>query len=201
MSTSLKVVSIAAVFCASLRRRAMVWRSRVMRTRSSRAGRRAPRRRAPRPARARGPAGARRRRPSTAVSASPLVTRPSLPVPATRAGSTSGLGQRLARRRRRRPGGRLPVPVRGFAQPDGGGAGGDRSRGAALVVGRTGIGRAFAGRACRRRHWRSIEPSTAPTPTVAPSLTAIASMHAGGRRRHFQRDLVGLQLDQRLVGR
>ena len=37
MSTSLNVVSIAAVFCASLRRRAMVWRSRVMRTRSSRA--------------------------------------------------------------------------------------------------------------------------------------------------------------------
>ena len=37
MSTSLKVVSMAAVFCASLRRRAMVWRSRDMRTRSSRA--------------------------------------------------------------------------------------------------------------------------------------------------------------------
>ena len=37
MSTSLKVVSIAAVFCASLRRRAMVWRSRVIGTRSSRA--------------------------------------------------------------------------------------------------------------------------------------------------------------------
>ena len=37
MSTSLKVVSIAAVFCASFRRRAMVWRSRVIGTRSSRA--------------------------------------------------------------------------------------------------------------------------------------------------------------------
>ena len=37
MSTSLKVVSIAAVFCASLSRRAMVWRSLVRRTRSSRA--------------------------------------------------------------------------------------------------------------------------------------------------------------------
>ena len=37
MSTSLNVVSMAAVFCASLRRRAMVWRRRVMRTRSSRA--------------------------------------------------------------------------------------------------------------------------------------------------------------------
>ncbi len=38
MSTSLKVVSMAAVFCASLRRRAMVWRSRVIFTRSSRDG-------------------------------------------------------------------------------------------------------------------------------------------------------------------
>ena len=36
MSTSLKVVSMAAMFCASLRRRAMVWRSRDIRTRSSR---------------------------------------------------------------------------------------------------------------------------------------------------------------------
>src|SRR5277367_6378917 len=36
MSTSLKVVSIAAVFCASLSRRAMVWRNLVRRTRSSR---------------------------------------------------------------------------------------------------------------------------------------------------------------------
>ena len=37
MSTSLKVVSMAAVFCASFSRRAMVWRSRVIFTRSSRA--------------------------------------------------------------------------------------------------------------------------------------------------------------------
>src|SRR5690606_34821315 len=36
MSTSLKVVSWAAVFCDSFRRRAMVWRSRVILTRSSR---------------------------------------------------------------------------------------------------------------------------------------------------------------------
>src|SRR3954451_17025982 len=36
MSTSLKVVSMAAVFCASFSRRAMVWRSRVIFTRSSR---------------------------------------------------------------------------------------------------------------------------------------------------------------------
>ena len=36
MSTSLKVVSMAAVFCASFSRRAMVWRRRVIRTRCSR---------------------------------------------------------------------------------------------------------------------------------------------------------------------
>ena len=36
MSTSLKVVSMAAVFWASFRRRAMAWRSRVIFTRSSR---------------------------------------------------------------------------------------------------------------------------------------------------------------------
>ncbi len=36
-STSLKVVSMAAVFCASFSRRAMVWRSRVIFTRFSRA--------------------------------------------------------------------------------------------------------------------------------------------------------------------
>src|ERR1700748_1202283 len=36
MSTSLKVVSMAAVFCASFRRRATVWRRRVIFTRSSR---------------------------------------------------------------------------------------------------------------------------------------------------------------------
>jgi hypothetical protein len=37
MSTSLNVVSMAAVFCASFSRRAMVWRRRDRRTRSSRA--------------------------------------------------------------------------------------------------------------------------------------------------------------------
>ena len=36
MSTSLKVVSMAAAFWASFSRRAMVWRRRVIRTRSSR---------------------------------------------------------------------------------------------------------------------------------------------------------------------
>ena len=76
MSTSLKVVSMAAVFCASLRRLAMVRRSRVMRTRSSRS------------ARERGPAGTAGLAAGAvgagiderAAITSALVARPSLPV-------------------------------------------------------------------------------------------------------------------------
>ncbi len=87
MSTSLKVVSMAAVFCASLRRRAMVWRSRVIRTRSSRAASSAGDGARTCTAAAGcaigiGAAAAR----SIAASMSPLETRPSLPVPGTVAG-------------------------------------------------------------------------------------------------------------------
>ena len=46
-----------------------------------------------------------------------------------------------------------------------------------------------------------IWPSSAPTATVSPSLAAISAEHAGGRRRHLDRHLVGLELDQRLVDR
>ncbi len=76
MSTSLKVVSMAAVFCASFRRWAMVRRSRVILTRSSPGC-------ASRGARAAGAAvgeaAGRERKSST----SPLVIRPSLPVPSS----------------------------------------------------------------------------------------------------------------------
>src|ERR1700733_13242047 len=74
MSTSLKVVSIAAVFCASFSLAAMVRRSRVMRTRCSRGSSV----RGPRAVGAGVAAGAGRLRNS---STSPLVMRPSLPVP------------------------------------------------------------------------------------------------------------------------
>ena len=104
MSTSLKVVSMAAVFCASLRRRAMVWRSRVMRTRSSRAassggdGARA--------CSGGGGGGSRRRAAdaarSIAASTSPLVTRPSLPRAGERAADRRRFSvDDLAHRRRR----------------------------------------------------------------------------------------------------
>src|ERR1700677_3122888 len=77
MSTSLKVVSWAAVFWDSFRRSAMVLRSRDIGTRSSRSGW------------ARGPDGAATAgaglaaRDSRASNISPLLPRPSRPLPAT----------------------------------------------------------------------------------------------------------------------
>src|SRR5579864_8700509 len=88
MSTSLKVVSMAAVFWASLRWRAMVCRSLVMRTRSSRAASSAGDGArtwidAAGWATTTGDAAAR----SIAASMSPLVTRPAGPVPGTDCGA------------------------------------------------------------------------------------------------------------------
>src|SRR5215212_758343 len=88
MSTSLNVVSMAAVFCASFSRRAIVWRSLVMRTRSSReasSGADGARTWTGAAGVAAGAVGAPR---AMAASMSPLVTRPSLPLPATLAGLT-----------------------------------------------------------------------------------------------------------------
>ena len=89
--------------------------------------------------------------------------------PAFRAGGLSGRRAGLAARSSPR------------AAPSGGGLGGG------------------GGAAWRRRRLRVIWPSSAPTATVSPSLTAISDEHAGGGRRHFQRHLVGFQLHQRLV--
>src|SRR5271166_1119654 len=74
MSTSLKVVNIAAVFCASFRRAAMVRRRRVMRTRSSRGS-------ASRGGFAARAGAATVTGRSRNASTSPLVMRPSLPLP------------------------------------------------------------------------------------------------------------------------
>ena len=46
----------------------------------------------------------------------------------------------------------------------------------------------------------AMAPRTAPTFTVSPGLTAIVCEDAGGRRRHFDGHLVGLELDHRFVG-
>ena len=131
MSTSLKVVSMAAVFCASFRRRAMVWRSRVIFTRSSRAASSAGEGARTCTAAAGcatgvGCAAAR----SIAASMSPLVTRPSLPEPATLRGVDAGLGRDLAHRRRERRIGGGDLRRRGAARGAGFGGfglGGGRS--------------------------------------------------------------------------
>ena len=46
----------------------------------------------------------------------------------------------------------------------------------------------------------AMAPSTAPTATVSPALTTISPSTPGSGRRHLDRHLVGLELDQRLVG-
>ncbi len=74
MSTSLKVVSMAALFWASFSRRAMVWRRRVIFTRSSRSCDLA---RGAERGGGRSAAGGLK----SACRASPLVMRPSLPLP------------------------------------------------------------------------------------------------------------------------
>src|ERR1700724_1855710 len=160
MSTSLKVVSMAAVFCASLSRRAMVCRSRVIFTRSSRAASSAGDGARTCTAAAGcatgvGCAAAR----SIAASMSPLVTLPSLPVPDMAAASMPVSAAIL------RTDGASGLSAAGAATGAGlGGAGGG-------VGCAAGCGAAFAGAAPAPS---LIWPSTAPTATVSPSLAAIS---------------------------
>src|SRR4051812_585076 len=155
MSTSLKVVSMAAVLCASLSRRAMVWRSRVIFTRSSRAassagdGARATA--AAVWATGVGAAAAR----SIAAIMSPLVTRPSLPEPSTFAGSTP-LSADIFR-----------TEGASGMSPDGAGAGAGLDGSGAFAAGAAAAGLA-AGAPAPSLIW----PSSAPTATVSPSLAA-----------------------------
>ena len=169
MSTSLKVVSMAAVFCASLSRRAMVWRSRVMRTRSSRAA-------------SSGGVGARtchgggrcRDRHRLRGGALDGGEHVALGDAAVLAGAGhgrrvhAGFGRELAHRRgERRIGGRCL------------GGGRDAAGLAAAGCGVAGAA-AFGGASALRRSWRRapapslIWPSNAPTATVSPSFAAIS---------------------------
>src|SRR5215472_15051815 len=181
MSTSLKVVSMAAVFCASLRRRAMVWRSRVMRTRSSRAA-------------SSGGAGARicsaaavaatgvgaAAPRSIAVSMSPLVTRPSLPEPARAAASIPDSAASLRTEGASGASGDFAITGAGFGAAAGAdcGGGGDADGDAPGVT--LGVARG-ADFAAPPPAPSLIWPSTAPTATVSPSLAAMsASTPAAG---------------------
>src|SRR5262245_49177437 len=160
MSTSLKVVSMAAVSCASLRRLAIVWRSRDMRTRSSRAA-------SPEATGAPGGGGAlsfraRVRSASAAFATSSLSTCPRRPEPITspvpRSDSTRSL-------RAAGEGGisSMPISWRGL---------GSRSSFLGSVGGAgTLTGAAAAGIAAPS----PIVPRTAPTATVSPDFTAISA--------------------------
>src|SRR6516164_4502001 len=175
MSTSLKVVSIAAVFCAAFKRRAMVWRSRVMRTRSSRAA-------------SSGGAGARictaaavaatgvgaAAARSIAASMSPLVTRPSLPEPATLAASMPDSEASLRTEGASGASEDFAVAGAGFGAAAGADCGGGEVGGDALGVA---AAAAFALPPAPSLIW----PRTAPTATVSPSLAAMsASTPAAG---------------------
>ena len=130
-----------------------------------------------------------------AASMSPLVTRPSLPVPWT-VDVDAALGRDLAHRRRDRH--------------FGGGCGGFRAgcRPAWLLGGHL-LGR--TGRARPPAWWRSpgaglggggafgdLAEQRADRDGLAV-LDRDLGQHAGGRRRHFDGHLVGFELDQRLV--
>src|SRR4029079_5672842 len=151
MSTSLKVVSMAAVFCASFRRRAIVWRSRVICTRSSRAASLAGdvARCCTGAETGVGFAAAR----SIALSMSPLVTCPCRPVPLTFDGST-------------------PLSAAIFRTEGGTGISGDFC-GAAGAGFETSAGFAAGAEALGAAQAPSlIWPSSAPTATVSPFFTA-----------------------------
>ena len=199
MSTSLKVVSIAAVFCASLRRRAMVGRSLVIRTRSSRAASWGAEgaRTCTGAAGAGAAPGAGPR--AMAASMSPFVTRPSLPLPATLPGSTP---DSAARRPTAGPLGLPPPPIRSGGPPRGRRTPPQRSASApaARPPRLSAPRRAFdppagADAPCalddgaQERPWRH----------GLAVLGGDVAERAGGGGVDLQRHLVGLKFDQRLV--
>jgi hypothetical protein len=196
MSTSLNVVSIAAVFCASLRRFAIgLAQARHADALFLAAGsRRRPAGRAavcgrlsPRRARARGGCG-------LGGGGEHVV----LGQAAVLAGALDGrridavLEHRAAHRRRQRLRA-IPSPAGARAARRGAGAARRRERRCGGYDPRLGGARAASAPPA------SIVAITAPTATVSPSLTTLLAHHAGDRRRHFDRDLVGLEAGDRLV--
>ena len=117
-------------------------------------------------------------------------------------GIDAAFGRELAHRRRERHVGptlsarRRPWAVRAAAAPRPRRRSGSPSRSSGRA-GRSARRAVGGGRARAFLIW----PSSAPTATVSPSLAAIVAQHAGGRRRHLDRHLVGFELDQRLVDR
>ena len=171
---------MAAVFCASFSRRAMVWRRRVIFTRSSRAASSAS-------TGARGigagsgAAGAGKGIGFGASerSTSSFITRPSRPLPLDRAGVDALVGHQLLRRGRV-----LDVALHGRR----GGRGRGRSRGLLARGGAGGGGGAAADAAERAAGLHGL---------ALPGVDL--GERAAGRRRHLDRDLVGLELAEHLV--
>ena len=197
MLTSLKVVRMALVDCDCSRRSAMRARRRLIGTRCSgrsprsACARRGDLRQRLAPARPARRSGAARRAglapPASAPSTSPLVTRPSLPVPAHGAGGQVVVGHQLG-------GGR-----HGDVAPSSRRRGSGRGAAPAAAAGAAAGGRGGAGAAAAALPSVSILAITcSATHGVAVGLDDLGE-HAGGRRRHFEHDLVGLDLDQDLV--
>src|SRR6185295_13612755 len=190
MSTSLKVVSMAAVLCASLSRRAMVWRNRVIFTRSSRAassdggGGLSDR--------SRGGSGTLDRRHHVALGHTAVL-------PGARNGRRVDAGfRRQPAHRRRNP--RVVWRLRR----------GLRTQPRLLFRGVDGRGRVglLVRPPCRRRRdlaGRAFAFLDLPEQRADGDRLAVLSRdvaeHARGRRRHLDGHLIGLELDERLVDR
>ena len=191
MSTSLKVVSIAAVLCASTSRLAIVARRFDMRTRSSVRSPSGRRRSSPtggtglrlggwRGRRGAGAAGAGAR---GGLSTSRFITRPASPLPRTLReidvvllpppSAPSASRAAFARRRLRRLG-RAPAPPASAGAPS------------AL--------------ACAARRRLVDDPEHFADLHVLAVLAVDAAQHAGLRRADLEVDLVGLELDERIAG-
>ncbi len=200
MSTSLKVVSSAAVFL------------RLLEAAGDRSGAGASCARAPRGARRTRGAAERRGRGERAAARAAGAGRPAA-CRALAAASTSSLVRRPS----------LPVPLdrRRIETDARAPRGAPAGRGSARALSSSPAGSAVRGQACgsgaaRRRRRRSPGPGgvarraaarlprssrcTAPTSTVSPTFTMLVAHHARDGRRHVDGDLVGFQAGDRLVG-
>ena len=204
MSTSLKVVSIAAVAWASLSRRAMVWRSLVIFTRSSREASSGARWRANlhgrRPAPAAALAAGGDRGQHVALGDAAILARG-----ADGRGVDAALGREPAHGRAGIGGlgCRLDLRVAGdlarllLGGGGGLGAGLARSLGDGLVIALvSGFGGGRGGRAGAGRDHAEQSGDADRLAFLGDDLAE----HAGGRRVDLERHLVGFEFDQRLVG-
>ena len=200
MSTSLKVVSIAAVLCASTSRLAIVARRFDMRTRSSvrspSARRRSSRDRRRglrlRLARRGGAAGAGGRRRGAAAARGRLLDVALHDAAGVAAAAHAGEIDVVRCAALRAVG-----VARGFAAVAAAASAGRRF---GRRLPRLGAAVGGGGAGCAAADASSITPSTSPTFTSVAVLCVDLAQHAGLRRADLEVDLVGLELDERLAG-